>query len=353
MFNSIFKFNQALVFLFLISPSTTLAEEMSLSTSRVIGVQQKTENTIKKPCEGKKAQFGNSYVTLELIKMTVNKDDNLVKRILNSNRASFPVAKLNATYKEQNISISKVGSTKSIIGGESSLDMGVEWVLIDRLPWVLKAPKIEIKLGYTSDSTLEALAQSFSEITNNLPNYTVSSSIQVGLGVAQAIDKLLFGDGRSGDLLKIQKDLPLIANQLCEGYYAIFGAEKSNTYEKYYKKDDLVWTGHDLQFKDKTIKDASFIILRIVVSDRYYMQPEFALNDTNKPWTRKYSDLITGLFELSYISTSEGLKEQRNKIRNSLLEAKILLNADLDLIFQEKLEIHSYALKEANKNLKR
>ncbi len=328
--------------------SLASAENKSLSTSGFIPVNYFDEGTTEvKTCDGLKAGFANSYVSIGLHKFTVNKKDSLLKRIFNSNRHAFAVSSLNANFQSQSLSVSRVGKPVLVKGKQSSVDLGVDWGVVERIPWVLKNANLEIKLGYAADSSVNSMIEAFSAVTTAIPDYTISTSLAAGFAVTSAIDNLLFSSGRAVDLLRSERDLPLLAGQLCEGYYAIFAAENNGTYEKYYKSD-VVWTGVDLEYKNKPIDDVSYVVVGVKVSPRFYDNVENSLNDTTRVWSSKYSDLKTSFFDLIWVSTKEELDDIQKRIRKDLLEARTLLSSDLNLIHNEKTEIHQFMINEFN-----
>lgn len=327
--------------------SISADESKALSTSRFVEISYKNnEGLTVHPCSGKKALFGQTYVSIAIDKLTLNKDDNIVQRMVNRERRVFPMANLKAEYKSQNLSISKVGKPVALYGSNSNVDMGIEWIMVDRIPWVVKNASFEIRLGYLANSTNEAIVEAFNGITTAIPEYTLSTSLITGFAITSAIDKLLFASDRSIDLLRANRDLPLLAGQLCEGYYAIFSAENNSAYEKYYD-GSVLWTGSDLQYKGKPINDVSYAVISVKVSDRYYPNTAAAFNDTSRPWTNKYRDVLTSLYDLIWVGEPDEVQDKEKSIRNNLIEARTLLNADLDLTQQEKKEIHEYAQNEA------
>ena len=330
-----------------ISVSSYADEQKALSTSRFVEVSYKDNNgAVLRTCGGKKAAFGQSYVSIGVDKLTVNKSDGFIKRIVNSDRRVFSAVNLKANYKAQALSISKVGKPVSLSGADSSVDMGVEWGMLDRIPWVLKDANFEIKLGYAANSTSDAIVSAFNGITSAIPDYTISSSLATGFAITNAIDKLLFAPDRAVDLLRANRDLPLLAGQLCEGYYATFSAENNSAYEKYYD-GSVIWTGSDLEYKGKPINDVSYAVIGVKISDRYYPAPSAAFNDSSRGWTGKYRDVLSSLNDLTWASNPTEITEKEKNIRSSLLEAQTLLGSDLDLTQQEKQEIHVYAQNEA------
>lgn len=327
-------------------------DRKTLSTSRFIEVDYySNENNITKTCSGKKAGFAQNYVSIGVNKLTVNKNDPLLKRIFHKDRYAFGVSNLNAEYQLQSISVSRVGNPVAIKGNNSSIDMGVEWGMLDRIPWVLKNASFEIKLGYAADSTINSMIEAFSGVTAAIPDYTISTSLATGLAITNAIDKLLFGSDRAIDLLNARRDLPLFAGRLCEGHYAIFSAENNSEYEKYYK-GDVVWTGNDLEYKSKPINDVSYAVVSVRISDRYYDTVESSLNDDSRPWASKYRDVQTSLFDLLWVSDEDTLNELTRNIKNKLLEARTLLSSDLNLIQVEKNQIHQFMINDFNDKLK-
>jgi hypothetical protein len=326
-------------------------ENKSLSTSGFIEVEYFNDTGAKvKTCSQKKAAFAQSYVSIGINKLTVNKDDSLLKRIFDSDRHAFGASNLKATYQGQPLSISRVGPPIILSGGDSSVDMGVEWGMLDRIPWVLKNANIEIKLGYAANSTTKAIIDAFSGITSTIPDYTISTSLATGFAITTAIDNLLFGSGRAIDLLHAERDLPLLAGQLCEGHYAIFSAENNLIYEKYYH-GKVVWTGKDLEFNDKPIDDVSYAVVGVKVSDRYYSNVKNSLNDNSRAWSGKYREVQTSLFDLIWVSNTNELDAKRKSIRSNLLAARTLLTADINLIQEEKQEIHLYVLSDFKNRL--
>ena len=325
--------------------AVTIAEDRkSLSTSNFMEVPYLSKNhEIIKTCSGKKARYGQNYVSIGVNKLTVNKNDPFLVTIFNKDRYAFGVANLKADYQSLPISVSRVGKPVRIMGEDSSIDMGVEWVMLDRIPWVLKNASFQIKLGYSADSSTDSMIEAFSGITSAIPDYTISTSLATGFAVASTIDKLLFGSDRATDLLNAQKDIPLLGDSLCEGYYALFSAENKNTYKKY-SEDGLVWTGKDLEYNDKPINDVSYAVISVRVSDRYYDSVRSSVNDHTRSWASKYKSVQTSFFDFIWVTKKEKLDNLTEKVRTDLLEARTLLNSDPNLIQQEIEEIHQYVI---------
>ncbi len=327
-----------------VSTSAISEDQYSLSTSRFIGVSFfDSEGNEVKTCQGAKASFGNNYVSIGIDKFTVNKNDPLVKRIFNRDRRAFAVSNLSAKYQNQTLAVARVGKPVLIKGKNSSIDMGVEWGIIERVPWVLRDATLKVRLGYTADSTIDSMIDAFEGVTAAIPDYTISTSLATGMAITSAVDKLLFGPNRALDLLNAERDLPLFAGQLCDGHYAIFSAKNNDVYEKYYDSS-LVWTGNDLTSKGKPINDASYVVVGVRVSDRYYDDPSVSINDLSRPWASKYQEVQSSLFDLTWVSDKEQLDGAVSKIRAALLEARTLLSADINLIQQEKRSIHQHAV---------
>lgn len=326
-------------------------ERRSLSTSRFVEVSYKgPDGNMIQPCGAKKATYCQSYVSIGVTKLTVNKHGSWIGTIFNTNRCAFGEAKLTANYNSQTLSICKVGKPIVLRGSVSSVDLGVEWAMLDRVPWVLKNSSIEIRVGHTEDSTITALIDAFSSITSSIPEYKLSSSLAIGFAITSAVDKLLFEGDRTIDLLNAQRDLPLLAGRLCEGYYAIFAAENNSTYEKYYR-GNVAWTGNDLEFNGNPIDDVTYAVVAVDVSDRYYPSAKDSINDTTKLWSKKYREVLTSLFDLVWVSTIDEINEKETDIKINLIRALTLLDADVDLIQEEKQEIHEYVLQEARNKL--
>ncbi|WP_350977096.1 hypothetical protein [Shewanella sp. AC34-MNA-CIBAN-0136] len=341
-----------LIYTFLaVSNIAYATDRVSLSTSRFVEVDYYSDGKSRiKTCSGKQASFAQNYVSISINKLTVNKNDSLIKRVFNKNRNAFGVSNLKGEYQSQPISISRVGHPVAIKGGNSSVDMGVEWGMLDRVPWVLKNASLEIKLGYAADSTTESLAEAFNSITAVIPDYTISTSMASGVAIASTIDKLLFGADRAIDLLNVHRDLPLLANRLCEGYYAIFAAENNDVYEKYYQ-GDVIWMGNDLEYKGKPINDVSYAVISVRVSDQYYEAVESSINDNSRAWASKYRDTQTSFFDLLWVSDKNTLGELTRNIKNNLIEARALLSSDINLIQKEKISIHQFFIDDFNKKL--
>lgn len=347
------QFNTLIVLMFIAAAGDAIAapETNALATSGFIGLsysddQGKLVNT----CSGKKASFAQNYVSIGIEQLTVNKSDNLITRIVNRNRSVFSAADITGTYNSQKISVSKVGKPVALSGAESIVDMGVQWGMLDRAPWVLKDAGFNIRLGYSADSTTDAIVQAFNGITAGIPAYSVSTSVSAGIAITQAVDKLLFAPDRTVDLLRAHRDLPLMAGQLCEGYYAVFSAENKITYQKY-QNGSVAWTGNILSHQNNPINDVTYAIISVKVSDRFYPNTEASFNDRTKAWASKYSDVISNLWQLGFTASEAETDSLEKQIQTSLNDARTLLMADQDLILNEKKEIHGYAMKEASDTL--
>lgn len=346
MIKVIFKCSLTVITLLFPYNNVEANDTLSLSTSRFVPVEYyHGKDNLIKTCSGKKAGFAQNYVSIGINKLTVNKEDSMLRRVFNRNRRAFGVSNLKGNFQNQLISISRVGSPVALNGSNSSIDMGVEWGMLERIPWVLKNASIEIKLGYAADSTTDSMIEAFSGVTSAIPDYTLTTSLATGFAITNAIDNLLFGSDRAINLLNAQRDIPLFASQLCEGHYAIFSAENRSLYEKYYN-GNVIWTGNDLQYDEKPINDVSYAVVSVRVSDNYYDTVESSLDDNSRIWASKYRDIRMLLFEFILISDENLIDELVRRIRGELLEARTLLSSDLNLIEREKHAIHDFVLKD-------
>lgn len=331
--------------------STTFAsaENQSLSTSAFIPIPSIAQDgkTIA-ACTGKKAGFGHSYVSIAIERMTVNRADSYLYTIFNPNRTTFGSATLSATYNSQSLSVTKIGSSIALNGKKPMVDLGVSWGMLDRIPWVIRNATFNIKLGYSADSAIDSTVNAFNGITSAIPDYTLSTSLATGFAVTKAADNLLFGPSRATDLLRAERSLPLMADQLCDGYYVVFAASNKAIYEKY-SAPNIYWSeqAKDLSFNGIPISDASYVVVSVKVADSFYPAPEDAFNDSSKLWASKYQDVLSSLADLAWVGTIDEVIAKQKAVRTNLNDAHTLLTADMDLTMPEKDAIHKYAQDEA------
>ena len=331
-----------ILMLTLSSASIAADEVRSLSTSNLMPISElSATGATLFACSGKKAVNGMSYVTIASAKQTVNKNDNLLKRIFNTNRRVFATHTLTTKYQSVDYSISKVSTPFSLNGANSSVDISAMWVLANQIPWVVQNTSLKIKLGYSADSTMDALADAFSSVTSAMPSFSLSAGASAGMAVTNSIDKLLFNSGRSVNLLNASLELPLLGDPLCEGYYAAFASDNKPSYEKY-NSSTVIWSGTDLKYKGLPISDVSYTVIRVRVHDKYFPIPMAAFSDIARPWTKPYKSVLSELNDLTYITDSALVKEKENFIVSQLVEGRTLLNADRDVIPSEQQEIHDF-----------
>lgn len=327
--------------------SLSAQDAQSLSTSPLIGVQHKdSTGQIINTSNGTPAIFSGSYVSIGIEKVTVNKSDSLIKQLFNGNRVAFPAANFRATYNALPLSISKMGGPVRIQGTKSSIDLGVQWGMVDRMPWIIDNANLDIRIGYTSDSTITELTKSFSSITSSIPDFTVSSSVAIGTAITKSIDDLVFKSERSYNLLRAERNFPMLAGKIREGYYAVFAASNRSLYEKY-NQGNVIWTGTDLRYNGNPINDASYVVVSFKVTNQFYESVSDAVSDISKPWSAKYRDVLDDCFDLVVISTGQELEKKRESLISGLTEARTLLAADLDLLQSERTKIHQYVLGDA------
>ncbi|MBW8016229.1 MAG: hypothetical protein FVQ82_08585 [Planctomycetes bacterium] len=341
-------------FLMVLLSQAVIAGQKALSTSPFVEVSyEKRDGYVLQSLDNRKTTLSGAYISVGIDKLTVNKKDSIIRLIVDKNRHAFAMVTLNANYNSQPLSISKISVPMLLKRPHSSLDMGVKWIMLYRIPWVLHNAKLKVRLAYTADSTATALINAFSGITSAIPDYTISTSLTAGLAITSTADKLLFDSDRAIDLLNAERDLPVLAgDQLREGYYAIFAAENNSLYQKYCEENGLVWTGNNLEFNGQAINDVCYAVISIRVTDRYYASPGYAINDITRSWSGKYREALTYSFDLTYLLTSEDIDSTNRKITNNLIEAITLLGADLDIIQQEKYEIHKYVRDQIMEKLK-
>lgn len=326
----------------------------SLSTSAFIPIPSVAlDGKSVAVCSGKKAEFGHSYVSIAIERMSVNRNDSFLYTVFNRNRTSFGSATLTATYNSHPLSVTKVGAPVALNGQKNMVDLGVGWSILDRTPWVIRDATFGIKLGYSADSTVDSTVTAFNGITSTMPGYTLSSSLAVGFAVTKAADSLLFGPSRAIDLLRAERSLPLMADQLCDGYYVIFAANDKSGYSGY-SSANVVWSeqAKDLSSNNAAISGLSYVVVSVRVADSFYPTPGDAFNDSSKPWASKYQDVLSSLSDLAWVGTPDEVTEKEKTIRTSLTNAHTLLTADMDLTLQEKEAIHKYAQDEALSVLK-
>jgi hypothetical protein len=227
-----------------------------------------------------------------------------------------------------------------ISGGSNSIDMGVTWEILDRLPWNIKDATLETRVSYSANSTIDATITALSSITSAIPTYSLTTSALTGFAIASSIDSLLFTQNRSVEILRFSHDLPLTASSLCEGFYATFSAKDNAIYEKYYGKTS--WNGNDIEYEGKSINDASYAIFSIKVFDRYYPDKDAPFN-SEKNWAEKYSQSFIEASGLSYAISQDSIKEIEKNTVQLLNDAKVLLLGDADINSEEKIEIHNTA----------
>ena len=330
------------------------AEVQSLSTSNLIPVDwinKESEDRIEL-CSEEKAVFSRSYVSLEITKLRVAKSDGWVKRLFNGNRRAFPVATLTGRNLNQPIAVSKVGTAKVLLKELSQVDLAVTWQILERVPWTIEGAELNLRIGYSADSNIDAIVKAFSEITASIPDYTIQTSVAVGLAIASNVDQLLFGSERTTDLLNSRRDLPLSGGTLCEGYYAIFGADDATVYNKY-ENGDLAWNerSQDLQFNGTEPSDVSYAVVRVAVQDRYYSDKSDALNDNRKVWSQKYREAQSELAQLVWVSSEEEVESITKRVRDKIFEGRAFLDADLTLVQDERREIHTYVVEDVQPKL--
>ena len=84
---------------FFVSQVASAEEQKALSTSRFVEISYiNTDGKILQTCGNKKAAFSQSYVSIGISKLTVNKNDPLIKRIFNIDRKAFGAVNLKANH---------------------------------------------------------------------------------------------------------------------------------------------------------------------------------------------------------------------------------------------------------------
>jgi len=299
-------------------------------------------NNYHKPCSGNKAIFSGSYVSMSVEKFTINKEDSLIRQIVDSDKHVFATVTLNADYKQNKTSIVKVSNPYSLNNMENNVDIATEWQLLDRIPWYLKNAELQIKLGYEAESSIDSVISSVNSIVSASPVFTLSTAAHFGMATASGFDKLLFQQDRTVTLLNSIRQFPLQSNKLCEGYYVVFSAE-NNTYRKYDK--NVIWDVNNLKYGNQPIDDASYAVINVRITDHYYNSTEDAFNDDNREWSKKYNEVHSKMVDLATVTDSNKLNDIESDIRNRLSEARTLLESDSDLMQKEKEDIHKYAKK--------
>ena len=325
-------------------PVSAQEAQRSLSTSGLVETKFRSGDGVEGTTCGsgsRSVSQAQSYVSIGIQKMTVNKKDSWLKRLLSEDHHVFATAQLKGQYQNQPLAVSRVGKPFLLKGKKSSVDLGATWGLLEKVPWVLTKASLDLKIGYASTSRIKTFTDAFSSITSGIPDYTVSTSVTTGLAITNSVDRILFGSERAQNLLDSQRDLPLTAGTLCEGFYAVFASSKNDQYEKYYDLN-TTWTGNDLEYNGDPINDVSYVVLSVTISDRYYANPEDAVNDRRRAWSDKYNQVLSDLYKLAWVSTLEELKGLSNSIKTNLMDGLTLITADYDLVHQERGDIHSY-----------
>lgn len=320
-------------------------DDLALSTSNWIQIdhQDLNGNRIGR-CSGDAAISTRSYVGIEATKFRVAKNDGWIKKLFNNNRRAFPVVSIEGSYLQSSLNITKVGGAKTLRKEMSNVDLGTTWNILNTSPWTLKDVSINVKIGYSADSSLDFVLKSFNEITSNIPNFTLNTAASIGTSIASTVDNLLFGSERITSLLSSEKDIPTLGNNsLCEGYIVIYAATDAVKYNKY-EHGDVVWdeSSQDLLFDGIDNHDISYVVLKINVEPRLYAETKDALNDTGKVWSQRYRAAQSSMQDLILSWDAIELENKSKEIQTKLIEAKTFLHADLSLIQEERLEIHRY-----------
>ncbi len=330
-------------------------DDRALSTSNMISIPYIELGAPAKRidvCSKDQAVFSRSYVSIEITKLRVAKEDGWVKRLFNNNRRAFAASTFRAQGVSGSISVSKVGTPRVLSGRMAHADLGSTWNILSKIPWTIRDANLSIRIGYAADSTIDAVVNTFNAISSTIPDYTVSTSVSVGIAITSALDSMLFGQERVTSLLRSERDFPLAAGGLCEGYYAVFAAENADKYDRY-ENGEVVFdeNSQDLIFEGSDIADISYAVVLVAVDSSYYQDASDAINDPGKVWAAKYREVQSGVEELVFLSEPSAINTLVSAIRTTLREARTLLDADLSIVQSERRSIHRIYAEELQRQI--
>lgn len=314
------------------------SQETSFSTQLVRASYYDDAKVLVAPCRGKIGSQLNSYISMSVDRMYVRRQEGWVSALFTSNRRAYPIAKFNAKFAGDQLSINRVATSTRISGSDASADLVQGWSILDRLPYTFNEPKLELIIASSSDSNIDLGISMFQDITKAIPDATVSASTTTAMAVASAFDRYFLAPERTVNALKAVHEFPLSTGNLCEGAYVVFAARNPQTYERYLHgaltvKDNVV------SYQNAPITNVSHAIFKLKITDRYYKEPSDALKDTNKFWATHFNELSS--FTTSFFAsvTAEKIKEFEQKSANNYLLGEEYLRNDDQLLQIEKLEI--------------
>jgi hypothetical protein len=319
----------------------------TLSTSGLVPVGVQKEDVCKQS-----AKYGEMYVNLTVTGITVNKQGCVL--CFREKGYVYAVGFATGSSNGQSVRISRVGDNIAMRRAElNSVDLVSNWKLFSGVPWLLKSPRLDLRVNYADDGQVGEIAGALKAVTAAVPDFTISKSIAVGLAVGGVVEDLLLKDARSTSLLRLPVDLGQ-DGRLCAGTFAVFAADNKGNYEKYEREFSSLKvsgatevSGGTLLYNNEAIKDSNYALIRVSLSPTFYTSPAAALNDLNRPWNSKLGEVIYEISQLLYSAGDAALvKSAREKIVGKIAEMWTLLREDADLLYSEKQGIYQNVQKQ-------
>ncbi len=317
------------------------ADTQSLSTSEFFAVDTESRGVVTSACSTQVNPFA-SYVSLEIGKYRVSKSDGFSYRLFNKNRRAFAAASFGGSIHGNDFRVSRVGTPHVLKKADSHVDLASSFLLMDKTVWSVRGARLDVRIGYSADSTFNEILEAYNSITATIPDYTVSSAVTIAASIASSLDRIVFGSDRVTDLLNSSDDISAFT-KLCEGAYVALAAKDASLYENYGPKN-LVWDDGSkrLMHNGEELTKVSYAVLLVRVYDRMYEPIETALNETTKEWPKKFSDAQVALSRLSFTPTAKEIEVLSKTIVQLLDEGLTLLSADVRLVQEEKKEIYNF-----------
>lgn len=320
------------------------ADKKSYSTSNLLPLKFESTGGVVDTRLGDAVVQGDSYVTIVVEKMVVSKRSSWASRIFTSGRTAVAYARISGAINGDAFDAIQIGNKIKYSGSGDAVDLGASFVLFDRVPWVMDKLTIRTSIEASGSSVIDGIFTNLVGAASLVPNFKLSTAVLLAGQVSKVIDGALFGGDRSFNILDANIGVAVSDSNLREGRYVLFAADKQEDYAVYLgqppdgKEGLLLSKDLLLKFAGENIKNVSYIVFRIEVSNRRFDDLKKHAFNSITPWGKKFFEVNQGLSKIARIPTAKRT-EFVESLKRSADEASVLLGLDLDVLNSEKILI--------------
>jgi hypothetical protein len=305
------------------------------STSNWIHIKSSIDDTFK----NMSIENGSKYITIKFVNSRIYHKSNWWSDLIGKDRVAVISLDLIVNHPYGTLQDRRTSPQIKIERRTEPVDLGWSQYIVKNMPTTFTSLNLNVSLGSTAKDGLEDIISFASEISKTTPTIGLSQARMEIVSASKQIADLLFGKELIKNYLNSTDELISTGTiTRTPGFYVIFGGDNANQYAKYINnKDQLFWDNNSLKFNSKEIIDVNYFIISIESIDKIYPKKDLnLLSDVKRPWVSLYikaNELIAAM-------KMDELDSTGVKVRELIANANILLDADLEYIFVEKMEIY-------------